>query len=188
MKPRVLLIGDSITVAYSPTTIELLKDTADVEMIPQNGGPTTLGLEQLSRWLGDTPWDIIHFNWGLHDLKIMEDGKHQVPASEYEANLRELVRRMQATGARLIWASTTPVPVGVLNPWRKPDDAVTYNDIARAIMEENGIAIDDLHSFALPRIAELQRPNDVHFSDTGSQVLGEAVAEMISRELELLAK
>jgi hypothetical protein len=102
MKPRVLLIGDSITVAYSPTTIELLKDTADVEMIPQNGGPTTLGLEQLSRWLGDTPWDIIHFNWGLHDLKIMEDGKLQVPPDEYEANLRELVRRMQATGARLI--------------------------------------------------------------------------------------
>ena len=68
MKPRVLLIGDSITVTYSPTTIELLKDTADVEMIPQNGGPTTLGLEHIARWLGDTPWDIIHFNWGLHDL------------------------------------------------------------------------------------------------------------------------
>ena len=35
----------------------------------------------------------------------MEDGKHQVPANEYEANLRELVVRMQATGARLIWDS-----------------------------------------------------------------------------------
>ena len=188
MKPRVLLIGDSITVAYSPTTIELLKDTADVEVIPQNGGPTTLGLECIARWLGDTRWEIIHFNWGLHDLKIMEDGKHQVAPDEYEANLRELVGSMQATGARLIWATTTPVPVGEVNPWREPDDAIADNEIARAIMEENGIPIDDLYTFALARLEELQQPVDVHFTEFGSQVLGEAVAEMIGRELDLSAK
>ncbi len=41
---------------------------------------------------------MIHFNWGLHDLKRMGDGKHQVPPDEYEKNLRELVGRLKKTG------------------------------------------------------------------------------------------
>ena len=53
---------------------------------------------------------MIHFNWGLHDLKIMADGKRQVEPEDYEKNLRALVAKMKATGAKLIWATTTPDP------------------------------------------------------------------------------
>ena len=31
----------------------------------------TAGLTGIDEWLGDDPWDVIHFNWGLHDLKYM---------------------------------------------------------------------------------------------------------------------
>ena len=44
---------------------------------------------------------MIHFNWGLHDLRFMDDGKHQVAIEKYEQNLRELVGRLKRTGATL---------------------------------------------------------------------------------------
>ena len=176
--PRVLLIGDSISMAYTLPTRRLLAGKANLHRIPENGGPTIRGLEQLSLWLGDGNWDVIHFNWGLHDLKLI-DGKHQVPIEEYEKNLRELVSRMQATGAKLIWATTTPVPAGELEPPRRPEDAPAYNKAAGKIMEANNIPVDDLYAFALPRLSEIQRPANVHFTDEGSAALAAEVAASI---------
>ena len=109
--PRVLLIGDSISIGYTVPVRELLKGKANVHRIPANGGPTTNGLANLKKWLGDSKWDVIHFNWGLHDLKYMGPNKEnltdpklptshqQVPLADYERNLRELVGQLKATGA-----------------------------------------------------------------------------------------
>jgi acyl-CoA thioesterase-1 len=182
-EPRVLLIGDSISIGYAPAVSKLLAGKADVQRIPENGGPTTNGLKNLAEWLGGGRWDVIHFNWGLHDLKLMDDGKHQVPVEEYEKNLGELVARLKATGARLIWCSTTPVPAGKLNPPRRPEDVPRYNQAAARIMRANGVAIDDLYGFALPRLDQIQRPENVHFTDAGSEQLAEAVAGAILEAL-----
>jgi len=181
--PRVLLIGDSISIGYTVPVRRLLNGKANVHRIPANGGPTTRGLAELKQWLGAGRWDVIHFNWGLHDLKIMADGRRQVPPEAYEKNLRELVRQLQATGARLIWASTTPVPAGNLNPPRQPADVLAYNAIARRIMEENGVAINDLYALAMPRLARLQQPTNVHFTAAGSEVLARQVAASIQAAL-----
>ena len=89
-----------------------------------NCGPTTKGIAEIDQWLGKGKWDVIHFNWGLHDLKYMGSqdqsltdpklpGSHQqVLIDEYEANLRKLVARLEKTGAKLVWRSTNPVPAG----------------------------------------------------------------------------
>ena len=69
--PRVLLIGDSISIGYTLPTREFLKGKANLHRIPTNGGPTTKGLASIEAWLGKGKWDVIHFNWGLHDLKYM---------------------------------------------------------------------------------------------------------------------
>jgi acyl-CoA thioesterase-1 len=180
--PRVLLIGDSISIGYTLETRRLLAGKANLHRIPENGGPTIRGLEKLSGWLGDGNWDVIHFNWGLHDLKLM-DGKHQVPIQDYEKNLRELVGRLRATGARLIWATTTPVPAGELSPPRRPGDVIAYNKVAGKIMDEGGIGVDDLYAFALPRLAEIQRPANVHFTEAGSAALAAEVAASILKAL-----
>src|SRR6476620_12659536 len=76
--PRVLLIGDSISIGYTVPVRELLQGKANVHRIPTNGGPTSNGLKNIDKWLGNGKWDIIHFNWGIHDLKFMPDGKRQV--------------------------------------------------------------------------------------------------------------
>lgn len=181
--PRVLLIGDSISIGYTAPVRNLLREKANVHRIPTNGGPTTNGLAHLKQWLGDGKWDVIHFNWGLHDLKFMPDGKRQVDTENYDKNLRELVRQLKATGAKLIWASTTPVPEGNLNPPRKSADVVVYNAIARRIMQENKIAVDDLYNFALPRLAEIQRPANVHYTSQGYDRLAKQVAQSIQLAL-----
>jgi len=180
--PRVLLIGDSISMGYTLPVRELLKGKANVHRIPTNGGPTLRGLESLKRWLGDGKWDVIHFNWGLHDLRLDDAGKYQVPLDEYEKNLKELVKQLKATGAKLIWCSTTPVPEKCTPP-RKNADVIAYNAAAKKIMDDNGIALDDLYAFALPKIKELQLPDNVHFGPEGSAELAKAVVASLQPAL-----
>jgi lysophospholipase L1-like esterase len=177
--PRVLLIGDSISIGYTLPLRELLKGQANVHRIMENGGNTNLGKEKLASWLGDGKWDVIHFNWGLHDLRLIE-GRHAVPLAEYEANLRLLVKQLQATGAQLIWCSTTPVPAGDVNPPRHNADVLAYNEAAQRVMREHGVAINDLYAYANPRLSELQLPANVHFTPTGSARLAQQVAASIA--------
>ena len=180
--PRVLLIGDSISIGYTVPTRAALAGKANVHRAPTNCGPTIRGLEGLDQWLGKGRWDVIHFNWGLHDLKRIE-GKHQVPIDKYEKNLAELVGRLKKTKATLIWCSTTPVPEGCTPP-RTNEDVVGYNAVAKKIMDEEGIAIDDLYAFALPQLEKIQLPANVHFSPDGSKVLAKQVAAAILKALD----
>jgi hypothetical protein len=180
---RVLLIGDSISMGYTPPVQRLLKGRAIVARIPANGGPTTRGLANIEKWLGDGNWDLIHFNWGIHDLKYMDTGKRQVEPDDYEKNLRTLVKRLQQTNAKLIWAATTPIPKGKLNPDRSFGDENEYNTIAAKIMKEEGIVINDLHGYVMPRFTELHKPHDLHYLPAGSDFLANRVAEIIELHL-----
>lgn len=180
--PRVLLIGDSISMGYTLPTRELLQGKANVHRIPTNGGPTTRGLASIEGWLGNKKWDVIHFNWGIHDLRHI-DGKRQVEPAEYESNLRKLVERLKATQAKLIWAAITPIPKGKLDPDRTFGDEAEYNAIAARVMNENGIPINDLHTYVRPKFEELQRPNDLHYKPEGSAFLAKQVAEAIEKQL-----
>jgi lysophospholipase L1-like esterase len=182
--PRVLLIGDSISMGYTLPVRELLKGKANVHRIPQNGGPTKLGVEKIDAWLGKGKWDVIHFNWGIHDLKFMPDEKRQVEPADYEKNLRTLVAKMKATGAKLIWATITPIPSGELVPPRRFGEVAEYNDIARRVMTENGVAIDDLNTAITPQIAQLQNPKDVHYKPDGYKLLAGEVARSIEAALK----
>ena len=191
--PRVLLIGDSISIGYTVDVRAMLKGKANVHRPLTNCGPTTKGLEQIDKWLAtggkDKKWDIIHFNWGLHDLKYMgpkgqnladpkaKTSKPQVSREDYAANLRKLVQRLNKTNAHLIWRNTTPVPEGAKG--RVVGDSKIYNDIAKRIMEEESITIHDLYSFAKKNAAKIQRKADVHYTPAGSKQLAAEVAKAI---------
>ena len=182
--PRVLLIGDSISIGYTePVRVELT-NKANIHRIPENGAATLTGVKNLENWLGSSKWDVIHFNFGLHDLRL-DDGKHQVPLPDYETNLRTIVQRLQKTGARLIWATTTPVPDADVKPPRRSADVIAYNAAAARIMSESGIVIDDLYALVNPRLGELQLPANVHYTLPGYNVLGHQVAESVLRALDL---
>src|SRR5690348_15854420 len=177
--PRVLLIGDSISMGYTIPVRKLLDGKANVHRIPENGGPTTNGIANVDSWLGKGCWDVIHFNFGLYDLKIMGDGLNQVPVEQYEQNLDRLVARLSRTGARLIWATTTPVPHGRLAVPRRAADVPIYNAAAERVMTRCGAAINDLYEFTRPAIDEIQEPGNIHFSNQGYQQLAETVAASV---------
>ena len=186
--PRVLLIGDSISMGYTLPVRELLKGKANLHRIASNAGSTKDGIAKIDSWLGNAKWDVIHFNWGLHDLKHWKDGKLD-PAGpqvstpeEYEKNLRELTKRMKATGAKLIWATTTPVPAGC--DGRTAGDEAKYNEIASRVMKDLGIPTDDLRKVCMPKLAAWQRPQNVHFTTEGYAGLAAKVAAAIEAALK----
>jgi acyl-CoA thioesterase-1 len=188
--PNVLIIGDSISIGYFKPTQELLKGKAIVAHNPGNAAHTANGLAKLAGWLGATKWDVIHFNFGLHDLKYIDEqgrnvsaekGRQQIPIDEYKINLEELVVRLKKTGAKLVFATTTPVPDGT--GFRVKGDAEKYNRVAERVMKKYRVAIDDLYSFAVPRLNEIQRPKNVHFTEAGSKLLAEQVADSIVKAL-----
>jgi lysophospholipase L1-like esterase len=188
--PHVLIIGDSISMGYTIPVRELLAGKANIHRPPANCGDTARGLKNLDKWLGDRKWDVIHFNFGLHDLKYLDANGKYVDPSEgkqvalpdvYEKNLQELVTRLKTTGAKLIWASTTPVPAGTLG--RVQGDEVVYNQVAAKVMIENAISIDDLCAVVQPDIDKLQRPKNVHFTTEGYHRLAESVAGSIEAAL-----
>jgi len=195
-RANVLIIGDSISIGYGLDVRRIMEKEANVYrpmLTPrtvQNGGDTRRGLENLDVWLGDTYWDVIHFNFGLHDLKYVnskgslvsvEQGKQNLPLVEYEQNLQTLVDRLKRTRATLIWASTTPVPAG--SRGRVAGDAARYNEVAARVMKQNGIQIDDLYSYVKPHLADYQLEANVHFNAQGSRFLAERVAEACRKAL-----
>jgi acyl-CoA thioesterase-1 len=181
--PRVLLIGDSISMGYTMPVRKLLEGKANVHRIPQNVGSSKNGVTNLEKWLGTGKWDVIHFNHGIHDLKIMPDGKRQVEPADYEKNLRDMVARFKQTGANLIFATTTPIPNRELKPARKFGKVSEYNEIATRVMKENGVHINDLNAWSAPRFTELQMPDDLLYNPEGSAFLAEKVAKEIQSAL-----
>jgi len=191
--PRVLLIGDSISIGYTLPTREFLKGKANLHRIPTNGGPTTKGLASIDAWLGKGKWALIHFNWGLHDLKYMgpngenlfpkeKGGKPQVPIDAYEKNLDKLVTRLKKTRAKLIWRNTTPVPPG--SKGRYVGDSVKFNTAAARVMKKHDVPTHDLFTMSQKRMKEIMRPANVHYTPEGSKVLGKDVARVIMEVLK----
>ncbi|MEI6713330.1 MAG: SGNH/GDSL hydrolase family protein [Verrucomicrobiota bacterium] len=196
--PNVLLLGDSISIGYHSAVSEGLAGKANVfrpwntkNGAAENCSDTSNGVAKLEAWLALNPkWDVIHFNWGLHDIKHVKAGTSEVSSNpedpslrtlaEYQANLEAIIPKLKATGAKLIFCTTTPVAPETKGPFRRDEDVVTYNAAAIKIMEAHSIAINDLYSFAKPQLDKIQLPVNVHYSPEGSKVLGAEVVKKVS--------
>ncbi len=192
-RPRVLIIGDSISMGYTPFVQTILADDAEVLHNPGNAESTRRGVARIDEWLGEIPWDVIVFNHGLHDLKFVDDnfintsdpekGRRQVSVEDYEANLERIVARLRETSATLLFATTTPYPDLPEGPVRYAADVDLYNAAALRVMRRHDIAVIDLHGVVHKRLDEFQQPNNVHFTREGSMFLAEHVAADVRRAL-----
>lgn len=198
--PNVLILGDSISIGYTLEVRKLLAGKANVFRPLKGNGPencsgTTAGVQNIDRWLEGQKWNVIHFNWGLHDLKHVDkddpnkasskaEDPVQATVEAYSKNLESIVKKLQAAGAKLIFATTTPVAPGTTNPLREPTSPAVYNAAAVKIMKENNIVVNDLYSFCLPQLDKIQLPKNVHFKPEGSTVLAKEVAKKITEALE----
>ena len=174
--PRVLLIGDSISVGYSARVTELLAGKARVDRLGVSFGISDPALlKQTAFMLSEYKYAAIQFNNGLHGGHITD--------SEYESSLRNFAKSLKklSGNAALIWASSTPVTM--------KDDPQTFNssqnsvvkkrnEIAAGVMSDLGIPINDLYGAVVDN-PELKSSDGCHFNSEGYNVLGSAVARAL---------
>ena len=171
--PKVLIIGDSISEGYTPVVKVLLREVADVSHPSENCQFTTYGLKQIKTWLGTEKWDVIHFNFGIWDVA-------RITPEVYRENLTKIVTILKGTGAKLIWASTTPL---LPKTDKRFKDVIQFNLVAAKVMQAHNIQIDDLHKFVLPNVKAWQKDDGCHFDAVGSEQLGKQVADTIQKAL-----
>jgi|GEM_PF-971753 lysophospholipase L1-like esterase len=171
--PRVLLIGDSISRGYTVATRKAVAGKVNLHRAPANCGSTAVGLKHLDLWLGDGNWDLIHFNFGIHD-------QHSKPA-DYGKRLEQITDRLKKTGAKLVFASSTPLPEG--GEKYRHGACKRLNAVAAEIMARHNIPINDLYGAMLPVLDTYQNPGDCHFGGDGYVFMGGLVAKRILAEL-----
>ncbi len=196
---RVYIIGDSISLGYTPVVAEVLNGRASVTHSPGNAQYSSYGLRNIKTWLGNERFDLIHFNWGCWDRHYLDpaadplepsvaqfkrDGVRRTIPEQYAANLEAIVKILKTTGAKLIWAASTPLrDDGKLVC--KPEEVAPYNAVAARVMAAHGIVINDLYACALPELDRLISTDGCHFTADGYRHLGRQVATVIQGELAL---
>ncbi len=181
--PNVLIIGTSISIGYTPYVREMLSGVANTYRIPENSNSTEVAMAKIDFWLGEMKWDVIHVNFGLHDLKYTFGDKEQdVPPALYKSNLKKLLARMCQTGAKVIWANTSYYPEKCV-PRRDVGDDLLYNNLALEVLKEfPQIVIDDQYSLTKAN-PQNQQPNNVHFKPEGYKQQGAQASEIIKSVL-----
>jgi acyl-CoA thioesterase-1 len=197
--PRVLIIGDSISMNYFESAKKELKGVVNLHRNEGNAGPSTRGVSNTELWLGNYKekgrhWDVIQFNHGLHDLKQVYDAKtdtfgaYSVSMTDYKTNLEKQISILNKTGAKLIWCATTPVPNDNKSQYARRKGACTdFNKTAMEVMAKHPeIRINDLHATVTksPVFDNWRKTIDVHFyKKEECEALGKAVADAVRAAL-----
>jgi len=192
--PRVLVVGDSISMNYEKAAKAALKGVANYHRNEGNCFSTYHGVAFMEYWLGDYTregllWDVIQFNHGLHDLKQRSAGaEYAVPIEDYKKNLKKEIEIMKKTGATLIWCSTTPVPNSRGGKYGRQKGAEkVFNEAAMEVMRQYPeVQVNDLCKVVNESSVfdNWRKKRDVHFYRPEEQaVLGKAVADAVIKAL-----
>jgi lysophospholipase L1-like esterase len=127
-------------------------------------------------------WDA-HY---LHDGQLVraanlskhksEDLKRRYTTDQYVENLSKIIDVMKPTGAKLIWASTTPYVTYGEDTKRL---LAKNNKAAKALMGKKGVVVNDLYGLALPNLKKWQAKDGCHFTGRGYGELAKQVASNI---------
>jgi len=192
--PRVLVVGDSISMNYEKAARDALKGIANYHRNEGNCFSTCHGIAFMEYWMGDHTrkglhWDVIQFNHGLHDLKQPSaEAPYAVPIEVYKKNLKKEIEIAKKSGATLIWCSTTPVPNSSGGKYGRQKGAEKeFNKAALEVMRQYPeIQINDLCKVVNDSSVfdNWRRGSDVHFYKAEEQaLLGKAVAAAVIKAL-----
>ena len=179
--PRVLLIGDSIARGYYPAVESALAGKAFVARLTTSAFLTDPMLnQQVALVLDNTRFDVIHFNNGMHGWQHSE-AEYRKAFPGFLANIKK-----HARGAKLIWATTTPLKESTNAPPASPTQAsnervAARNAIAAEQVRAKNIPVDDLNALAkgLPDL----HSDGVHFNREGIALQAKQVASQIEKLL-----
>jgi len=194
-KPNILIIGDSISIGYTPLVENYFVDKAIISHNPGNAQHTGTGLDKIEEWIGSGKWDIIQFNWGLWDLcyrhqnskvqgkRDKVNGKITYSVDDYKYNLDSIVSILEKkTEAKLIFVTTTYVPEDEAG--RFTGDAIKYNEAAIMVMRKHGVIVNDIYEQSIQIHKKFGKgSDDVHYTNEGYEKLSELVTDFLEAEL-----
>ena len=184
---RVLLIGDSIRMFYQQEVMEQLGDGYEVYAPEENCRFAAYVLNSLRYWLAEFPNpDVVHFNVGLWDTAILysEDGCFG-DIDIYIQMMRRILRELKKTGAKIIFATTTPVSdkkqalPGPIPPAHRNEDIIRYNHAVLEAFRNEDVMIDDLFSAMYSQREAYLSEDMIHPNADGMRLLGGLVANAI---------
>lgn len=185
---KVFLIGDSIRLGYDSRVRELLLDEAQLYWSRENAQYTTHTLRFVHEWASTDcdpeTIDLVHWNNGLWDtLHVLGDELPMIPPEAYRENLHRIAGRLRRVfpRAQIAFATTTSVITERMRPGfsRTNGEIERYNDIAREVMREEQIAVDDLYPVARAMPDDWHALDGTHYTEEGYQALAEAVAAFL---------
>jgi acyl-CoA thioesterase-1 len=212
--PRVLIIGDAVSAQPAREVTNQFKGRAEVVYAAWEPGEianTITALKNFDRLLGHLDkngehlapenrpnWDLIVFNFGLGDLiyrapnmqsfrvmPIHVGGVRTTPPDRYEQNLHELAKRLKATGAKVVWASTTPIRASSPNVFERGSE-IEYNTIASKVMAAHDVRVLDMYRHAKSLI-DMDKPAphsfDPFFFD--NKPIHQPMVDLLIEELNL---
>ena len=192
---RVLLLGDSIRMGYDKYVREMLQNKCEVLYDEADNGRfaayTLWQTNQMFKRYGS--FDIVHWNNGYWDMNIEAPMREPIhPLEEYVHFLKRIIKQIRSHGARIIFATTTPVPEkgisrdnsGLIaeicydNAWVE-----AYNAAAKKLMVEEAIPVNDLYALCRKSETFYKGPDGLHLSEEGYRVCATQTAAMIEKML-----
>lgn len=188
---RVFLVGDSIRIGYDSYVRELLEDEVQLYWSDDNARFVQYTLRYVGEWAkkdcDPEKIDLVHWNNGLWEVLRLLGDEPQTPIGEYEANLKRIVRRMRKVfpNAKIIFGLTTSVIEERMNPdfKRYNRDIEAYNAVARRVMEQEGIEVNDLYTVAKTMSDDWHALDGTHYTEEGYKALAAQVAAAIRANL-----
>ncbi|MGE4488489.1 MAG: SGNH/GDSL hydrolase family protein [Kiritimatiellales bacterium] len=174
-RPRVLLVGDSITKAYYSTVEKKLEGLAYCARLATSACIADPAFQQqLEGLLSQYNFDVIHFNNGLHQFSYNNE-RYQRGYKQALETIKRLV-----PSANVILALSTPLQSTGDKAYLTPR-VDQRNQIVQALAQEYGFEIDDLYSLSKGHPEYYKDP--VHYKPETVVLQGNQVASVIQKAL-----
>ena len=176
-KPRVLLVGDSITHNYQEMVRENLKDVCYVDYVSTAYSIDTPIYKALVReFIKDSNYALVHFNNGLHGIDI--------PKRSYRVHIKKVLDYIPKSTKTTLALSTCVKREGNRRwdtKWMKR--VKERNEVMQEIAEERGLQVDDLFSVSMNIPLKDRYVDGTHYEVSGYKILADAVTEFIKNNL-----
>ena len=198
--PRILIIGDSISGHYLHGVRERLRGKANVigESSMTKGTWASMGPrfyradwaakgDELKSFLAERgPFDVVHFNNGIHNFSRAKPGDEK----PYAEQLRKVVATIRASGAICLFANSTGTVADNTIPTSPHylTNCRAFNSAAEAVMKELQVPVTDIYGLIQPRIKELISSDLIHTNKEADEMMADLIAQRLSVALASLPK
>ncbi|MFZ4779087.1 MAG: SGNH/GDSL hydrolase family protein, partial [Terrimicrobiaceae bacterium] len=180
--PRVLLVGDSILNGYLPAARNLLAGVASVDAWVNPLFQSDAYNKGLAVALANGPYAVIQINTGLHGW-----AQGRIPEGQFVPLTQAFVDviHQKCPGAKVIWASSTPVTVkgtpteldSAINPL-----IIEQNRLAAEVMKNAGIPVNDFYGSLVNQLS-LARGDGFHWKTEAYKILAVTTADRVKELL-----